>query len=171
VDDELKAKLQGLFDADKQRKETVVKQIDERQEREKQFMLDFSRVREEVIRPTFEELSTFVNGQGWQTDISVEDEDRHDHSGKVEARARITLSFFRDKPNYHRWHDYPHFSIMPDKRAAEVTFHTSTIGPGHGGQSGGAGSAKLDQLKPEFIQERAVEFVKKLLGDAKPYAR
>lgn len=169
VDEEIKAKLQALFDADKQHKATVVKTIDEQQMREDQFVADFNRVRDEVVRPTFEDLAVFVHEQGWETDITTEDE-KHDHQGKLEGRARITLSLFRNKPNYYRWHDHPHFSIMPNKRAGEVHFHTSTIGPGHGGSGGGAGSAKLEQLTPALIQERVAEFIKKLLGDAKPYA-
>lgn len=170
--DELQQKLQAMFAKDRERVEKVRTADDERRDREAAFLVEFAKIREEVIKPALNDVAAAVAEQGWTTEITESDErEQNGRGGAVTVDTpRITLSFFRGaKPNYYQWHEYPHFSVRGDKRAGKANFHTSTTGPGHGGSSGGAGDIALGEITADVIHSKVVEYIGKLLGDAKPY--
>jgi hypothetical protein len=166
VDEETRKRLEKLFDDDRQRKDRAVAREDERQKRQATFREEFKRVRRETMEPALQEMADFLEGQGWHTLLFSEDE------GGPEKRAPgVTLRVSRhSKPTqWDRGGESPHFAIRCADAEEKVYFHESTIGRGHGGSSGTAGAARLDEITPKFVQDKLAKYIEKLMSDSRPY--
>ena len=170
MDDEVKARLQELLDRDKTKAEAVKFKADVEAEAAEKFVQDFLVVRDDIVIPAMQEISDFISGQGWGCDITPSGELRSGKGG-TEA-AKVTMTFYRgSQPNHQIGRDQPRFTASCDKRAKCVSFHSSTIGPNHGGSSGSAGTMKLSEIDAGSVQSKVTEYFAKLLKDAAPFPR
>lgn len=174
---DLKAELDELFEASavSTRRAEVARNAEA--EQQAAFVQGFEEKRADVIAPALSEFAEHIRARGWQVSVNQPDETapEHDARGRVSTpgkQAAIELTFSR--PGVHPRTGYalrelPQFSIICDKSKRDVYFHEKTMGPGHGGSSGSTGRAKLDELTPELVQQRAVAYFKKLMADSRPY--
>lgn len=112
-----------------------------------------------------ERIGQFLLSKGLKTRI-LETREQVGSDGKLESREEIALLLLTgDEPSRHgRTHDFAHVALQPDKHKGVVGIHESTIGPGiGGGQSGAAGTAKLDELTEEFLAQRVLAIVRRVL--------
>ncbi|MCU6456139.1 hypothetical protein LPN01_18840 [Sphingomonas sp. A2-49] len=176
MDEEAKKAMDALFAEDKQRVEKVEKARDLEAEAQAKFVSDFVEVRDSVIIPAMKEFADYIKPHGWTGELEVaEDTPEHrGYQGKVDRPATAAAAgmvFYRGdtRTSLGAGRTYPHFRIAAVKRAKNVWFHESTMGPNHGGSAGGAGTATLDQFNASFVQDRMVKHFKKLMENAKPY--
>lgn len=175
MDEEAKRKLDGLFAKDRTQAKAAEKRRDTEAEAQAALVEAYLEARERVIVPAFEEFAGYVREHGWSSKIETRDEEpestnyRGQRSGPTAAGASISFARGETPPAPGLGRSVPHFSINCNKRDKRVEFHTCTIGPNHGGSAGGAGSAKVEELTPDAIQTKMVDFFAKLLSDARPY--
>lgn len=171
--DELKSELDAMFaTVAKQEKDIQIKRDLEAEARAK-FEDEFMSLRDAVCKPAFQEFADYIASNGWKGIISTEDAspgeyDRRSGGMKNQRSASITIEFKREGVEASYGAQYPHFSIRSEPAGKKLWFHESTIGPGHGGSSGGAGSVSLPDLNAELLQERLVKYFKGLLNNAGP---
>jgi hypothetical protein len=116
-----------------------------RLERRAKFATDFMATASAVVAPAMREVATLIKDKGWSF---------------CPNKQSRTCADYR----------YPHFSVVCDTLRKKVQFSTSTIGPGHGGSGLTVGDAELHELPSDLIQAKLIDYVKKLLNDAKPYS-
>jgi hypothetical protein len=167
VDEKIRSKLRSLFNEDQKKVEAADKAADLQNQREAEFKAEFMRVRDETIKPAMKEVADFVADNGWVCDIISVDEEPNSGS-----KPSIRISFFRgQKPSYYEDYNYPHFTMYWDQSAQQVHLAYSTIGPNHGGSSGGAGTVKLREVTSEMVQDKIADFLTQLVRDAEEHRR
>src|SRR5262245_29928479 len=149
-----KAKLDGLFEKlnDRKRSEAEAQQVKE--SKEDLFLKQFKEVQDRVIRPAMEEIGAYIKSKGFDYQVLVED----DRISKDDGRRRyvpasITFVFYPDQRGYPT-HAFPGLTVICEKTQQRVRFHESTISPGRGGYTGGAGETALSELTASLIQSK-----------------
>jgi hypothetical protein len=169
MDEKTKAELERLFNQDRARAVVAQKTTDERAERESASVAKFSKICSAIIQPAMKEVGDLASSHGWKYDIQERSETA-ESSGKY-SPARITMEFRRNDDKISRPYGsstVPHFSVICDKREDSGSFHASTIGQGHGGTSASEGGAKLDAINSALVHSKMLNYLRRLLEDAKP---
>lgn len=168
--DELKRELDNLFAVKAAEKKEAEVKRDLEAEAQAAFLEAYKAKVADVVRPAFQEFADYIAPHGWTAVIENTDEippqiDRRGYATGGRG-ASIALKFSRSDRPRDRGDSLsdPGFTIGCAKSARTVQFHENTILPGSGGSAGGAGSAKLDELTPDFVQTRLVAFFKKMAG-------
>ncbi len=146
--------LRGLFEW--QRKAKVAKET-----KGQQFLKAFREQCASTIRPALQRIGEHLQSKGMQTRIE-QSEERLAHDGRQESREEISLVLVMGD-GYGRHVEMPHLSLWPDKYKEVVRLGQSTIVPGTGGYRGGIGSVKLDEVTEEFLEQKVVALVQKIL--------
>ena len=171
MDEDIKIKLHALLQEDQTKVAAVNQAVDLQKQREAEFVSEFIRVRDAIIKPAMQEIADFVANNGWRCEI-ISTEDRPSAGRESGKSAGIRLMFYRQGEQHRQGHHmnaYPHFGMYCDKRHLKVQLHESTTGPGHGGSSGGSGTVTLDTVTTDYVQHQISEYLPKLLRDARPY--
>lgn len=169
--DEIKKQLDAMFaEASAEKKQVEVKR-DMEAEARAEFLQQFQNIRDVDLAQALNEFAAYVRPHGWEAAVRVMEEqagqlDRRGDTFRIGQPASIALEFSREGAPVGRGDHPPRFAIICETAAREVRFHESTMGPGHGGSSGSAGTAKLDQLTPDFIHEKLVAYFTKLMKDS-----
>lgn len=161
MEDDLKARLEGLFEIHNSKQRQQQKAVDERALRQAEFLERFYTATLEVFIPAFEELTAFARSKGLDARVDVGKEGI-DGQGRPRA-AYAAIRFYMGKDLHRPAHEYPHLTIMCEKSSLATAIHKSTIAPGAGGQGGPVGQFQLDILTKEFLQQKVVELLQEIL--------
>jgi hypothetical protein len=133
----------------------------ERKSAEDAFLEQFTEHCAAVIRPTMTAFGDYLTGHDCPYEIESRDQSS---DGKSVTSAAITVYLFPGGRSYqHRLHEYPMLSVIAEPREQKVRLHQSTMAPNKGGQAGSIGSYPLEQLTPEFLEERLVGLAREAL--------
>jgi hypothetical protein len=163
--------LDELFARAATKKEAEERQRDLEAEARAEFLTSFLEVREAVIIPAFTEFAEAVSARGWEAIVTTTDDkaDKRDARGATVSagtQAGAGIEFRQSNRETAYREQYPRFQLRCNKAARSVIFHSSTIGPGHGGSSTSAGEAKLGELTPEYLHDKLVKYFAELMRNA-----
>lgn len=177
MDDESKRKLDDIFKQTAALKERAEKKRDLEGEAQAAFLAQYLKCRAEVIEPAMKEFADYIKPHGWNVDIDNQEDTpaRLGLGGKVDQRALaagVRMTFYQgsERPYVTQGRTLPSFSANCDKQSRTVSFFESTMGPTHGGSSGGTGAVPLDQVTALALHERLVKYFTKLAENARPYS-
>ena len=162
MDDSTKSKLQALFDADKARKAQLIEQANVQKDQESAFLIEFLKVRDEIIAPEMQKMADFIINQGWNAEVVAEDERLGDKDRTEPASIRMMVGKDASQRLQYRWHENAYIRVVCEKRTFKAGFHECTIMPGRGGMSGGTGTVTLAELTPAYLEQRLATFIAKL---------
>lgn len=149
---ETQSKLDAMFAKHRASKDAAFEAAEKAEDKAASFLATFLEKRESVIRPAMVAMGEYVKDKGYAYEVSIE-EDKPSHDGRGRhTPASIRLTVFLEKGRY-PIHDHPGFSVICEKGQQNVRFHENTTSPGHGGHSGPAGQAKLEDLTADTIQQ------------------
>jgi hypothetical protein len=154
---EIEAQFDAVFSAHENRAQAAQAAEVVRKTQESDFRDRFVKHRADTIKPAMEQTADYLKTRGIVTTrITESDESAND---RERPQTQITFTLMEDGGKHGFSHDRPSFSFICDKHKKTVSMHKSTIGPGHGGQSGGAGDVALDSLTDDFVQQKLLELI------------
>jgi hypothetical protein len=157
VKKEIEAKFDAVFSAHEKRLQDAQSAEVVRKTQESEFRDRFIKHRADIIKPAMEQTADYLRSRGVvTTKITESDESIND---RERPQTQITFTLMEDGGKHGFSHDRPSFSFICDKHKKTVSMHKSTIGPGHGGQSGGVGDVALDSLTGDLVQEKLLELI------------
>lgn len=159
MDQDKKQEIDALFSAKKTQEDKVKAIREERESQEAEFLNSFLELRASVIRPAMEKIVEYLDCKGFKSAIRETEEDR---SGQQQTAASITISFGPSASSYSS-QQHPHFTARADRSAEKVQFHECTIGPNHGGHSGGTGASKLKEVTETLIQDKIMKVLREII--------
>jgi len=170
--DEIKGQLDALFADEAAQKMKAEQKRGAEAERQAAFLEQFGRVTDDVIAPAFEEFAVYLNPQGWGGLVKRESEapagqnyrPAFSHAPSAPESVSLVFSHATRAITGINKGDQPRFMIRCDKVKRLVHFHETTPS-----MSGPAGSAKLDEVTADYLQEKLVTYFKKLMHDARPH--
>ena len=135
----------------------------EQESKEDAFVRAFKERRTSFIKPALEEIAQYLQTKGMKTRIDEIDES-HSRDVREQQRTAITIRFLTgDEKSHYADHEQPNVSFVCSKSEQLVRFLESTISLGSGGHSGDTGSAKLELLTDELIQQKVLAVVREVL--------
>ena len=135
----------------------------EQESKEDAFVRAFKERRTSFIKPALEEIAQYLQTKGMKTRIDEIDES-HSRDDRQQQRTAITIRFLTgDEKSHYADHEQPNVSFVCSKSEQLVRFLESTISLGSGGHSGDTGSAKLELLTDELIQQKVLAVVREVL--------
>jgi ATPase subunit of ABC transporter with duplicated ATPase domains len=135
----------------------------EQESKEDAFVRAFKERRTSFIKPALEEIAQYLQTKGMKTRIDEIDES-HSRDVREQQRTAITIRFLTgDEKSHYADHEQPNVSFVCSKSEQLVRFLVSTISLGSGGHSGDTGSAKLELLTDELIQQKVLAVVREVL--------
>ncbi|MFG0414464.1 hypothetical protein ACF8MD_12400 [Pseudomonas sp. zjy_8] len=157
MSNDLRAELDALFTAKADREEKAKQATLQREAAAATFVEQFNTLRNEVIRPAFEEIVNLLAERGVTARISESDDN-------ASESARITIRIqSNEEPGRYRQGEFPHFSAICSKTSRKVNFHESTMTPSRGGHAGGAGEATIEETTKELIQQKVMKVIKEVI--------
>jgi hypothetical protein len=154
---EIEAKFDAVFSARENRIQAAQAAEIVRKTEDAEFRDRFIKHRADIIKPAMEQTADYLRSRGVVTTrITESDESIND---RERPQTQITFTVMEDGGKHGFSHDRPYFSFICDKHKKTVSMHKSTIGPGHGGQNGGAGDVALDALTDDFVQQKLLELI------------
>jgi hypothetical protein len=160
VKKEIEAKFDAVFSAHEKRVQGAQAAEVVRKTQESEFRDRFIKHRADIIKPAMEQTADYLRSRGvLTTRITESDESIND---RERPQTQITFTLMEDGGKHGFSHDRPSFSFICDKHKKTVSMHKSTIGPGHGGQSGGVGDVELDSLTGDLVQEKLLELIREV---------
>jgi hypothetical protein len=127
------------------------------------FVRAFKELRTSSFRPALEEIAQYLQTNGMKTRIEELDEERA-HSGRLEQHTAILIRLLiGDEERHYASHEQPYLQLICDQHAQLVQFHENTVAPGRGGHGGETGTANLDQVTHELIQQKVLAVVREVL--------
>jgi hypothetical protein len=159
--DKLKAELDAIFSSHERATALIARQVEDKDQRERQFIARFEALRESLIKPVFQEVGELVKARGYDYRIESWDE-RRDESGRPEG-PQVEIGFLTEPEGYAASKGpYPRFTIIAEKYASRVRFKESTVTPGRTGRSGEAGECTLEALTRDLLEERLVALLREV---------
>ncbi|MCJ1883840.1 hypothetical protein LNN38_03165 [Pseudomonas sp. LA21] len=156
--DEVKGALDSIFSAHAEKKREQVTAANELARRQFEFLEEFGRYAEQVVRPAFESVGEHVKKNGY--DYRVASQPYKQDSRGVTTDPSITVYFIVPNDGKHRQlSEYPHLSVAANKGTQKVLLHESTMVPGRGGMSGGGTGIPLDQLTEDLIHTQLLKIL------------
>jgi hypothetical protein len=130
---------------------------DQRVAEEDQFVREFYKVRDEIVKPAMEAIAAMVEEKGYPCDIKAKDA-QTELSSSLPASIEIIIN--RDPK---RGQQQPHLEVICDKVQRKVRFHESTLGSGGMGTAHDVGEVTLDEISEDLIQEKLADLISKPL--------
>ena len=157
--DKLKAELDAIFSSHERATALIARQVEDKDQRERQFIARFEALRESLIKPVFQEVGELVKARGYDYRIESWDE-RRDESGRPEG-PQVEICFLTERDAASKG-PHPRFTIIAEKYASRLRFKESTVTPGRTGRSGEAGETTLDALTRDLLEERLVALLREV---------
>ncbi len=160
LNEETRSALDEILRKRKDAQDAARVAAEKRTSAEDAFLGRFAQHREAVIRPSMTAFGDYLTGHGCAYEIM----DPESRDGSRVPFAAITFYLFPGGRSYqHRNHDYPKLSVIAEAREQKVRLDQSTMAPGKGGQAGSIGTFPLEQITPQFIEERLVDLAREAL--------
>lgn len=165
MSDKLKALL-GQYD--EQLKQSKDKQ-DQKQSEEQAFIAKAEACFREVVKPALRKIEEQLKAAGHSSFLHQDfwRHDQKDSRPQIELKVRLTPPAGRESS---RGSSEPTFSFHATIHSKKIECFTSTAGSWHGGSGGMNGSFTLEQITPDLVETKFVEYFEKLLKDASPKA-
>lgn len=152
---------------------SVEKRTEERQ-REKteheQYLEDFGRVRQDMIRPLMEGVCAHLQGNGHRCRIE-EREEKIEPDGRLTSAAQISMIVYPaefDAQKYSSMHT-PEVSLSADTLREVIHAHCSALNPGGAGSAGSIGNVNPSEITKEWVERKIVEGLAKIFKEAPRY--
>jgi hypothetical protein len=160
--EDTKKSLDTLFEAQKSKKEVEIKKAEERARSAEQFLSDFYKCRDEIIKPAMEEIGKYIKDKG--VSFHIESNDERTDNREYQA-ASISIRFLTDSGSPSSGRDFfPYVSVVAAKDKQTVWFGESTIILGRGGHSESTGEAPLSAITEELIHKKVYAVLKEILS-------
>ncbi|HEX8564250.1 MAG TPA: hypothetical protein VF648_01185 [Pyrinomonadaceae bacterium] len=141
-------------------RETEVKQYkDQRQIEAENFVADFKRLRQEVIRPVFENIGNQLKARGHDYEIREQDETT-DAQGRRQP-PQILMSIYPSgvERSAYRADSTPKITFYPETSIRSVHLHLSTMQPGKGGSAGNREKFPINEIDTDTIEKHVIKAV------------
>lgn len=161
--DGIKGKLDSIFERHAEKESTIAEKKRIEANAVDEFRAGFGVTAEKIIKPTLDELSQYLLGKGQRSRVVSELEETRSSAGLHRAAVTIRL-LFDDDHAYRTGNENAHLAFMADKDKKHVIVFQNTMRPQRGGQGGSVGSFPLDTITPEFVQEKAADWLAKVFG-------
>ncbi len=163
MDKKIQSEIDNLFVRRDERLRKQAAESEQRRVKEEEFLGGFRKLRAEVIKPALQELSDYVKGKGLNASVE-ENEETQDSEGRTRAAAISIVFTLPETRGYARTSEYPNVSFRASRSEMRVTVGESTIGPGRGGHSGGAGSFQLQEVTKELVREKTLAVLREIIS-------
>ena len=155
--DESKKRLDAIFERHAAATTAEQDKDKRRAVEEAEFVAQFARVRDEIIRPVFETMASYLKGRGVDSQISTTEESGSTERFGIHSSASIKLSFYPRAGRSSKEH--PAMAVTADKHAKHASFHETGVHPTGGSRSGAAGDVKLEQITVELVESKLVTLI------------
>ncbi|MFO1248909.1 MAG: hypothetical protein U1E93_11960 [Alphaproteobacteria bacterium] len=159
MEKEIKGKLDEIFARHKEGQQRIAEAQDAAKRDCAEFLAQFKKVREAIIRPAMEEIKSYVEQKGYRASISEEEDKESDHRFGSDSRASIQLAIY---PGESGGHDRPCFTATCDKHSKKVSLHERTMWGSRGGHAGGAGEFSLPEVTEKLLQEKMLKWLSEI---------
>jgi hypothetical protein len=154
---EFRRKLDTLFDLYQKKIERAIHEEEEKAIKEQRFLMDFYKIKKELIRPVMDKIEDHIESLGYPVEIE-ETYDVISHGDK-HIDASIVIQFMHIEDFSHPEYKNPFFSVTCDKRSQEVVLNQFTVSPvkGKSGRLGPEERFKLQELNQKMIEDKVYE--------------
>lgn len=154
--DDLNSKLDDIFNARAERLNAATHAQLEKEKKQDAALEEFLVLKESVIRPTLQALSHKLSDRGHESKVFETQGDGRGVGGAHEIGIRFLLDAGAHSS---RGNEYPHLTLSFDKVVRKVQFYRSTMSPKRGGMAGSDGSADLDSVTEDLINQKALKVI------------
>jgi hypothetical protein len=168
----MRKEIEDQFDAALSAHERKLAQRREAQsateKKEREFLQAFDDRCVRSLKPTLEQIGQYLAARGIRTRIE-QTQERIGQSGRKEQDTALVIYLavtgegLSNQSNVYPSERHPHFRLICDKTQQRVVIFQSTMGADGLGQSGEIGTVGLEELTPEFIEEKLLYVVKQIL--------
>lgn len=149
---EIERQLQTILDGQQKQKETAAIAADERAKAEAKNTSDFETLKEEVIKPAFQEIIKLFEARGLPVYLSERDEEKNSRGGTTPASISLQIYERGILGNL-----TPEFKFFYHNGSRKVSLYTSTRSQGGPGQD-----VAFDGVTADWIQDEFAKYAQRL---------
>ncbi|MDD5581469.1 MAG: hypothetical protein PHY16_19660 [Methylobacter sp.] len=159
--DKLKTELDAIFNAHEETKKKIEHQKSQQELREEAFVQSFHELQDSLIRPTFESIGEYITVKGYKYRIETSEE-QTDRDGRYQSPSISIRFLVGEDDRRYQSHEYPHLSVICEKRTSKLRFHESTMSPGKGGRAGSAGETTPTELTVDVLNQKVIKVLREV---------
>ena len=154
---EVKKKLDALFNSHQLKMKRAIHPEEESALKEQKYLIEFYKMRKEVIRPVMDKILNYLESKGYPVNI----EETYDviSIDNKHVDASIAIQFMHIEDLSHPVYKNPFFSVTCDKKNQEVVLNQSTLLPvkGKSGRTGPKERVQLQDINQSLIEDKIIE--------------
>jgi|GEM_PF-915507 len=169
MEEKVKSSLDEILDQHDAKLKEVTERAVREQSQHNQFHEEFSRIRDNIIRPAMEEIGNYMKQKGHSFNI-IESKEQFDSRLKIYKGSRgiiMTILPSGFNPSDFSNSNIPSLGFYADMRTRKIEITENNVMPHWGGTSGSKDSAELSELTKDYVQKQILQLLKTIVD--KPY--